>query len=689
MPVEGSSLSYTPEWVKFWISDIENVLGFGLWGIEVPVISFVFSVLMLVFFLYSLVKVAIPWYKIRKELRDAYDFLAEKKPSKHEPISNEAFNEIDEFLYKQPSLEYPWHEFRETITQIDGKFRNSVQSESFFNMPIIHKKMPIWHAAVPGMLTAAGLLGTFIALLFGLTALHVDPATGQVEGLSDFINALSGKFLSSITGLTLAIAFTAIEKKGFSGVDKHLYNLQHIINRIFPRLTSEDILHKILQESKGQTSAMNVLASDLAGQIQTSMQQNINPEIQKMIEAIENLNRTSERLEALNTESLSKTLEALEGIKSQSSDAIVEAMQGMMDEFRQTLTGTASNELNELSRSMADAAKFLQTMDEKNKLMEDRMGQILSQLSEGLASQQSQFGSHSQELAESMANLIAKMEASSNQSVEALQSRIEEMLEQNTGWANQMQSDMQSMAQAMAKTSEQMAQTIQEAASSQSNHMKETQKSLNSQQQELVHGLQNEMSTLVGNVSQQLLEREENVQKLFNQAVESQKALVSQLGEGSKQLKEVFDQYQVTLSSNKALLSEAKPIVDQLQGVSGQLGNGLDGIKESNSQMQKTLNENRNFIEDYQRLINDLKALQEKQKDIYAVLDERLGSILEEINNNMIKYNETTRDGLQKTIGEWDNELRNSVKLLSAPVSELGESFDLLTDMLDKKLQRS
>jgi hypothetical protein len=66
-------------------------------------------------------------------------------------------------------------------------------------------------AAVPGVLTSLGLLGTFIALLLGLNGLRVDGNGGTVHGIDVLIGNLSGKFLSSIVALGLSVAFLGLE----------------------------------------------------------------------------------------------------------------------------------------------------------------------------------------------------------------------------------------------------------------------------------------------------------------------------------------------------------------------------------------------------------------------------------------------------------------------------------------------
>lgn len=72
-----------------------------------------------------------------------------------------------------------------------------------------------FHQAVPGILTALGLLATFLAILVALSRVTYDArdAVRPVSGIDQLINGLAGKFLSSIIALVLSIIFTLIEKK--------------------------------------------------------------------------------------------------------------------------------------------------------------------------------------------------------------------------------------------------------------------------------------------------------------------------------------------------------------------------------------------------------------------------------------------------------------------------------------------
>jgi hypothetical protein len=72
-----------------------------------------------------------------------------------------------------------------------------------------------FYQVVPSILTALGLLATFIAILVALNGVTYDPqdATHPITGIDKLINGLAGKFLSSIVALILSVIFIFFEKK--------------------------------------------------------------------------------------------------------------------------------------------------------------------------------------------------------------------------------------------------------------------------------------------------------------------------------------------------------------------------------------------------------------------------------------------------------------------------------------------
>jgi hypothetical protein len=102
-----------------------------------------------------------------------------------------------------------------------------------------------FHQAVPGILTALGLMATFVAILMALAGVtyNVNDPIRPASGIDQLINGLSGKFLSSIIALVLSVVFTLFEKKVCARQLRYGYDA--LIKRcrdLFPLLTQSRIL---------------------------------------------------------------------------------------------------------------------------------------------------------------------------------------------------------------------------------------------------------------------------------------------------------------------------------------------------------------------------------------------------------------------------------------------------------------
>ncbi len=102
-----------------------------------------------------------------------------------------------------------------------------------------------FHQAVPGILTALGLLATFVAILVALVGVNYNPRDPirPVSGIDTLINGLSGKFLSSIIALILSVAFTVLEKNVCEPQLREAYDrMVRRCRSVLPLLTQSRIL---------------------------------------------------------------------------------------------------------------------------------------------------------------------------------------------------------------------------------------------------------------------------------------------------------------------------------------------------------------------------------------------------------------------------------------------------------------
>ncbi len=107
-----------------------------------------------------------------------YEVHLQSLPNNSEMIATQR-REIAQNAMKNPKLGNVWKEFDQSLIESNGKLYNTVDAAYFFNTHTLASGLTEnrLFAAVPGFLTALGVLGTFLGLTFGLGEIHLDQGT--------------------------------------------------------------------------------------------------------------------------------------------------------------------------------------------------------------------------------------------------------------------------------------------------------------------------------------------------------------------------------------------------------------------------------------------------------------------------------------------------------------------------------
>jgi hypothetical protein len=158
-----------------------------------------------------------------------------------------------------------------------------------------------FYQAVPGILTGLGLMLTFISILVALTSLHVEVTndTETVVGIKELIEGLAGKFVSSIIGLALSIAFVLIERKWCERRLSIAYeDLLAAVSGLIPAITATRIQLDVQTLATRQAASIESLSTMIAaflGQVSVA-----NESVPRMAGALaDDVEQLSERLDML------------------------------------------------------------------------------------------------------------------------------------------------------------------------------------------------------------------------------------------------------------------------------------------------------------------------------------------------------------------------------------------------------
>jgi hypothetical protein len=201
------------------------------------------------------------------------------------------------------------------------------------------------HQAVPGLLTALGLLGTFFALLIGLA--HLEYTDKAVTGLKELINALSGKFLTSVLALAASVLFVIVERFICEASLEKLYRkICRHFDQVFPRIRTERILADIQLSSSQQAASIANISSDFVGQFTGAFRTQIVPSLAdglaqqltaQLLPAVQKMEGALERLESQKQDSI---VGEIRNLVATLETAITRALTDMGRQFHEQLSGS-------------------------------------------------------------------------------------------------------------------------------------------------------------------------------------------------------------------------------------------------------------------------------------------------------------------------------------------------------------
>ncbi|MFA6209162.1 MAG: hypothetical protein WCT03_02350 [Candidatus Obscuribacterales bacterium] len=544
------------------------------------------------------------------------------------PVDGETLELLNEKLRSFKVFGECWAEFEETLVPVreNGKdYQYNTQRASVFinEELLVDKNVSVgFYQAVPGILTGLGLLGTFTAIIWGLSSLNFDHSTGQVHGIEGFIESLGGKFLSSLVGLFFSITFLVFEKLQFGKVQRLCLSVQNQLDRLFPQQVVEKILFSIQKGIEEQANALRIFNSELAMHLKQGLQDSIVPTMKLIVEAVDSLNKTTEELKQQKEQSASDLVDT---IVSNFKSALTDHTSAELTQLRDAMTATAEQQLKTRDGLENVSNAFAKLSEEVHSTTRDFIEQLRSTVSEMIGdnrtwssefrerfsvdlNQQSEFNNSLQiKIKDSIHNSIDSLETAFDQHLKNVSDRMDGVLTRVSTWANESSDELSKYANALASQSSAIVtagDSIKEASTDLDTMFKE--------QKEFLESLREAIST-------------------FRTVAET-----------------------VTVSAER---------VAALQDVS------QEGIQTLTAEI------NRNA-----QMFKDSESLMNTQKEVYAALDGGISRSLLAINEATRQYSEHTRESLGDYLSQFDKHLSDAVSQLDGTVDELEEAMGDLSD---------
>lgn len=285
-----------------------------------------------------------------------------------------------------------WREFDESLVVVKKgdaeQLFNSIDAAHFFNTSTLTRSLTENRmlAAVPGFITAFGVIGTFAGLTLGLRALDLG---GDIDSLKEGINAMisgaSVAFITSLWGVFLSVVFNFIEKWLERGIRSDVYRLQNQIDYLYPRITAEQTLADLEQLNRKSTETLQGLAEEIGNSMQEQMMvvsQNLREGLEESLEKI-----LAPALEKLASDAHEGSSQALESLMDRYMDRI-----GGIGDTQKAMLESASGSINEASSGMNEGFKsFMTDLDQQMSSVKMVQSDLLEKVKQSTEDQSQAF----------------------------------------------------------------------------------------------------------------------------------------------------------------------------------------------------------------------------------------------------------------------------------------------------------
>ncbi len=554
--------------------------------------SFFIFLLLLIFFYFLIVNVFKDWLWAARPSIKFFEHLLHGLTT--DILIDERQNLKQRASQSNNRLGKLWEEFDETLVVSEGEkqLQNTYDAAHFFNTHSLARGITENRllAAVPGFLTAVGVVGTFTGLFLGLS--NINPE--DVGSISRLIQGASIAFKTSVWGVTLSLIFSFIEKLVEQRVRARIAKLQDQIDTLFPRLSPEQTLVHVHEATRQAAITLDGLSERIGNKMQETVSQvaqNVQTAVveglqQVLQPALESLAQTSNDLAERQARG---GAEALENLIRQFSDGL----RGQGEQQRKTMEATTAEVKTAISQWGGSMTRFMETLEKLNQDMDAREQTRTEAFEERFQASQDALTRH----------------------VDQLQQQITRLL---TDHANRMQAQTQAHLGEWTNQAEQASNAMGAAVETFSDSLR----GQGEQQQTMMQATTAEVKTAIGQWSGSMAH--------FMDALE---ALNQRMDARESARAESFDGY---VQKSQTVLQQSQKLYEQIETIT-------QGLQTSASEM-------RTGSELLNNASGGLRTLSERLQSGVNQLDQTLGRVLDQT-RRLSEENEVTGRNINQVIG--------------------------------------
>lgn len=556
-----------------------------------------------------------------------------------------------------------WLEFDESLVlKRDGSGRhclyNTLDAGYFFNTHTLARGLTENRllAAVPGFLTAIGVIGTFAGLQMGLAG--IDLGTGEIEnlksGIYNVIQGASVAFLTSVWGISLSVLFNFVEKVLERGVRASINKLQNRIDYLYPRINADESLADIATSSATSAETMQGLAEKIGDKMQEALLQ------------------TADSISLGLKDSLHEVLApALTRMAVDAQSGSEKALESLLDQFMEKVGEAGTDQRSMMNQASSDVTAAV-----------GKFGQEATEFASNMKTYVDEAKIRDQEQQTAHKSIISEQERRGQEQMRVFHQQMDQM-------SAQMASLMEKTNMANAAESERqrhLSEELSAASQSQVSQLAEANKTQIDQVAIQVKSIMDQMGQSSSRQIAEQRELNEEHARAANQQVEGLTAANSKVTERVEhlmsmqddsfqkiveKLNQLSDSFNKITSANTELARGIESSATHMNSSSEQLAGFGRGIEGATQEMGIVID----------RALNSADDL--SQRNLDAV--EQLSTVIAQYQNFAVEVTQTV-DLLKQASQHAENGFVSVEKNLNGFAKNVGSQFELFKEKMDQQI---
>jgi len=629
-------------------------------------------------------------------------------------------NNIDELLKKNNHLSSIWGNYSELLlVPIEDKKKTEIEASEFFNIYELFERLKINQRAMASgssILVGLGLLGTFVGLALGIDSFDTSSAQGIQDSISKLLNGMSAAFYTSIFGMAFSTIYIIWEKVQVNKLDRILSNVcvqldktyliskeekrqieierqnQFITelmtfkdrndNRVYPGNALRDIYEENIKQSKALQSFSTDLAFSLNESLDSTMSKQLDAQI---VPLIKELNKSTDKLSD-KFEELSKNIQ---NPADDISKAIVEdlknSMSSMLVEFKQSISSSATGQMDELAKRLGEASEALITFPNQLDSMTKNLSSSFLNINKMIDKMSLDSSSVSQ-------NVVQEMKKQTEEMTSILNQTINQVGEIVTNISN-------TSSNASSRIMEEMNQQITFATTSMTNVLSEVKETIT----KIKSGSESASFQMTQHLKAELEQMTESMKSTVSVLNQEQTGLFNKHTESSQKTEDLLNAFNVSIDKLEMMTNQVKNTMNQFalfQGEANKTAVNLNVISQNVSsatenfkQTQNTYSgnislyqeRNKETIENITVALSESKQLAVDYVNKFEIIQKGLSVIFKEINDGVGQYSSTVKKGTQEFLDTYTSSLSTATNHLSGAIERHNEAIQDFLEGIQSK----